>query len=90
MSNSTSTLKEHYARALDLLKEKAALSADFVQWRDQARNDGLDPRAIIKLARESLLDAEQRRKAAERAEIEEVYRQGLDLPLFADLARAAE
>jgi hypothetical protein len=42
----------------------------------------LVPNVVLQLAREHLWDAEQQRKAAERAEIEELYRQGLDLPLF--------
>ena len=48
----------------------------------EARAEGLTPGVLLKLAREHLQDAEQRRKAVEQAEIEELYRQGLDLPLF--------
>jgi uncharacterized protein (UPF0335 family) len=83
------TLKNHFDRAVALLEARAAALADLKAWRADARGDGLDPAALVRLAREHLLDADQRRKAAERAEVEELYRQTLGLPLF-DHARAAE
>jgi uncharacterized protein (UPF0335 family) len=76
------TLKLHFHHAVELLEQKAAVGADLAEWRNQARGAGLDPRALVKLAREHLRDAEQRRKAAEQEEIEELYRRGLGLPLF--------
>jgi uncharacterized protein (UPF0335 family) len=75
-------LKAHFDRAVALLEQKAGLAADIAEWRRQARAAGLVPAALMKLAREQLRDAEQRRKAAEAAEVEELYRQGLGLPLF--------
>jgi uncharacterized protein (UPF0335 family) len=81
-------LKTHFDSAVRLLEQKADLATDIAEWRRQARGNGLVPKVIIKLAREHLRDAEQRRKAAEAAEIEELYRQGLGLPLF-DHARLA-
>lgn len=84
-------IKAHFDRAVALLENMAAVRADIKEWRGQARADGLDPGTLMKLAREYLLDAEQRRKAAERAEIEALYRETIGLPLF-DFAegRAAE
>jgi hypothetical protein len=87
-NNKQSSLRSHFDRVVDLLEHKAALSSDFANWRGRARGDGLDPIVLIKLAREHLQDADQRRKAAERVEIEEAYRNGLGLPLF-DYARGA-
>jgi len=81
-SQANPVLKSHFDRAVELLEQKAALAADIAEWRRQARGDGLVPTALVKLAREHLRDAEQRRKAAELAEVEELYRQGLGLPLF--------
>jgi hypothetical protein len=78
----SATLKTHFDCAVDLTKEKQALKAKTDTWREKARGDGLVPNVVLQLAREHLWDAEQQRKAAERAEIEELYRQGLDLPLF--------
>ena len=75
-------LADHFARCVDLLEQAGAVRADIAEWRRQVREEGLVPKVIIKLAREHLQDAEQRRKAAEEAEVEELYRQGLDLPLF--------
>jgi uncharacterized protein (UPF0335 family) len=76
------TLKQHFDQALALLEQKADLAADIGQWREKARKDGLDPRALLKLGKEKLRDEAQRRRAAEQAEVEELYRQGLGLPLF--------
>jgi uncharacterized protein (UPF0335 family) len=81
-STSADILKSHFDRAVSLLEQQAKLRADLVEWRKQARSEGLDPAVLFKLAREHLRDAEQRRKAAAAAEIEELYRQGLGLPLF--------
>jgi uncharacterized protein (UPF0335 family) len=81
-SQANPVLKSHFDRAIELLEQKAELAADIAEWRRQVRQDGLVPKVIIKLAREHLQDAEQRRKAAEDADVEELYRQGLDLPLF--------
>jgi hypothetical protein len=81
-------LKAHFERAVALLEQKTELAADIAEWRRQVRADGLVPPVLLKLAREHLRDAEQRRKAAEAAEVEELYRQGLGLPLF-DFARWA-
>src|SRR5262245_41375750 len=53
-------LRVHFDRATALLEQMAALRADIAEWRSQARADGLDPRALLKLAREELRDAEQR------------------------------
>jgi hypothetical protein len=78
----SAALKSHFDRAVELLEQKAELAADVAEWRRQTRDDGFVPTAIIKLAREHLRTAEQRRKAAEAAEVEELYRQGLGLPLF--------
>jgi hypothetical protein len=75
-------LKSHFDLAVRLVEKKAALSADIAAWRNEVRADGLVPAILFKLAKESVRDAEQRRKAAEAAEIEELYRQGLGLPLF--------
>jgi uncharacterized protein (UPF0335 family) len=75
-------LRAHFARAVTLLEERSAHRTDFKEWRGQARGDGLDPRALVKLAREHLREADQHRRAAEQAEVEELYRQGLGLPLF--------
>jgi hypothetical protein len=76
------TLKSHFDAVIDLLNHKAELAADFAEWRRQVRCNGLEPVAILQLAHRHLWDAEQRRKAAERKETEELYRQGLGLPLF--------
>jgi hypothetical protein len=75
-------LKAHFDRAVALLEQKADLAANVADWRRQARDGGLVPAALMKLAREHLRDAEQHRKAAEAAEVEKLYRQGLGLPLF--------
>lgn len=75
------SLRQHFDRATVLLEQMADLRSDIKRWRDQARNDGLNPRAIIKLAKEHLRDAAQRRKDAERAEVEDEYRRSLG-PLF--------
>jgi uncharacterized protein (UPF0335 family) len=75
-------LRSHFDRAVELLEQKLELATTVAEWRKEARNDGLDPVVLLRLAKESLRDAEQRRKAAERAEIEELYRNGLGLPLF--------
>jgi uncharacterized protein (UPF0335 family) len=87
----TTILKSHFDRAVTLLEEKAVLFGDIAAWRKQAKGDGLAPAILLRLAREHLRDAEQQRKAAEQAEIEELYRRGIGLPLF-DYAsgRAAE
>jgi uncharacterized protein (UPF0335 family) len=87
-TNANQAVKAHFERAVALLEARAAVLADIKAWRGEARGDGLDPAALLRLAREHLLDAEQRRKAAERAEVEELYRQCLGLPLF-DYARGA-
>jgi uncharacterized protein (UPF0335 family) len=87
-ANANQAVKAHFDRAVELLETRAAVLADTKAWRAEARGDGLDPAALLALAREHLLDADQRRKAAERAEIEELYRQCLGLPLF-DYARGA-
>jgi len=76
------SVKAHFERAVELLEARAAVLANIKALRGEARGDGLDPAALLKLAREHLLDADQRRKAAERAEVEELYRQCLGLPLF--------
>jgi hypothetical protein len=81
-------LKAHFDCAVDLLEQKAELAADIAEWRRQVRADGLVPPVLLKLAREHLRDAEQRRRAAEAAEVEELYRQGLGLPLFDFALRA--
>jgi uncharacterized protein (UPF0335 family) len=83
-------LQAHFDRAVALLKQKADLAAEIADWRREVRGDGLVPSALLKLAREHLRDAEQRRKAAEAAEVEELYRQGLGLPLFDFARRTAE
>jgi uncharacterized protein (UPF0335 family) len=75
-------LKAHFDRAVALLEQKADLAEDIAEWRRQARDEGLVPAALVKLAREHLRDAEQRRRAAEAAEVERLYREGLGLPLF--------
>jgi hypothetical protein len=83
-------LKSHFDRAVGLLEQKAELAADVAEWRRQVRCDGLEPTVIIKLARDHLRTADERRRAAELAEVEELYRQGLGLPLFDFARRAAE
>jgi uncharacterized protein (UPF0335 family) len=83
-------LKAHFDRGVELLEQKADLAAEIADWRRQVRGDGLVPPVLLKLAREHLRDAEQRRKAAEAAEVEELYRQGLGLPLFDFARRTAE
>lgn len=75
-------IKQHFNRAVAILENMADVRADLKEWRDQARADGLEPNTLVKLAREHLRDAEQRRKAAERAEIEALYRSTIGLPLF--------
>jgi len=81
-------LKSHFDAAVDILGRKAELGAILAEWLQKVRGDGLEPAVIFCLAREHCRDADQRRKAAERAEIEELYRQGIGLPLF-DYARGA-
>jgi hypothetical protein len=76
------TPKSHFDAAVDILGRKAELTAALQEWRQAVRGDGLEPAAIFRLAREHLRDANQRRKAAERAELEELYRKGIGLPLF--------
>jgi hypothetical protein len=78
----SATLKSHFDAAVDILGRKAELAATLAEWRQRARGDGLEPAVIFYLARKHLQDANQRRKAAERAELEELYRQGIGLPLF--------
>ena len=80
--------KSHFDAVIDVLNRKAELAAELTEWHRQVRGDGLEPIAILQLARRHLWDAERRRKAAEREETEELYRQGLGLPLF-DYARQA-
>jgi uncharacterized protein (UPF0335 family) len=75
-------LRDHFDVVIELLLEKAKLNAKFVEWRQEAKSAGLDARALFKLGREHLRDEAQRRKAAEQAEVEELYRRGLGLPLF--------
>jgi uncharacterized protein (UPF0335 family) len=75
-------LKAHFDRAVELLEQKAELAEDIAEWRQQVRAEGLVSTALIKLAREYLRDAEQKRRAAEAAEVERLYRAGLGLPLF--------
>ena len=82
------TLRSHFDDVIELLLQKAELNAKLGTWRQGTKNAGLDPRALFKLGREHLRDAAQRRKAAEQAEVEELYRRGLGLPLF-DYAQAA-
>src|SRR5262249_25434272 len=65
-------LKAHFERAVELLQARATVLADIKAWRAEARGEGLDPIALLRLAREHLLDADQRRKAAERAEVEDL------------------
>jgi uncharacterized protein (UPF0335 family) len=84
-----SGLRTHFDRAVELLEQKTALLTDIAEWRGEARGDGLDSGVLLRLAREHLLDATQRRKTAERAATEKLYRNGLGLPLF-DYARRAE
>jgi uncharacterized protein (UPF0335 family) len=81
-------VKAHFDRAVDLLEQRRAVLADIAEWRNQTRGEGLDPAALLKLAHEHLLDGEQRRKAAERAETEALYREYIGLPLF-DYAKGA-
>jgi hypothetical protein len=83
----TGALESHFDRAVGILGQQAKFRGDLAEWRKRAKDDGLAPAVIIKLAREHLRDAEPRRKAAEAADIEELYRQGL-LPLL-DHARLA-
>jgi uncharacterized protein (UPF0335 family) len=82
-------LKSHFDRAVELLEQKAELTNDVAEWRRQVRGDGLVPTVIIRLARDHLRTADEHRRAAELAEVEELYRQGLGLPLF-DWRGAAE
>jgi len=82
-------LKLHFDRAVALLEARRAVLSDIKTWRAEARAEGLDPFALLHLAREHLFDADQRRKAAEQAEVEELYRQGLGLPLFDHATGAA-
>jgi hypothetical protein len=84
----SATLKSHFDVAVDILGRKAEIAANLAEWRQRARDDGLEPAVIFSLARKHLQDANQRRKAAERAELEELYRQGIGLPLF-DCGRGA-
>jgi hypothetical protein len=84
------TLKSHFDRAVGLLEQKSELAGDVAEWRRQVRADGLVPTVIIKLARDHRRTADERRRAAELAEVEELYRQGLGLPLFDFARRAAE
>jgi hypothetical protein len=70
-------LKAQFATAVALLEEKVALQGRIAAWRKKAAGEGLAPSVLFKLAKESLLDEEERRKAAERIEIEELYRKNL-------------
>src|SRR5262249_61736753 len=65
-------LKAHFERAVELLEARATVLADIKAWRAEARGEGLDPIALPRLARAHLLDADQRRKAAARAEVEDL------------------
>lgn len=85
----TTQIKVHFDRAVALLENFAGVRDDLKEWRGQARADGLDPSTLIKLAREHLRDAAQRRKAAERAELEDLYRTTIGLPLFDHAERRA-
>jgi hypothetical protein len=82
------SLKPHFDRAVELLEARRDVLSNIKTWRAEVRAEGLDPFALLQLAREHLFDADQRRKEVERAEVKELYRQGLGLPLF-DHARGA-
>jgi len=82
----SATLKSRFNVAVDLLHQKAKLGAKIAEWRKETRAEGLAPGVLLKLAREYLQDTEQRRRAAAEAEVKELYRQGLDLPLFRERA----
>jgi hypothetical protein len=77
-----SALKSHFNAVVELLKRKAELRDEIADLRKKTAGEGLVPSVLLKLAKESLQDEEGRRKAAEQLEIEELYRKGLDLPLF--------
>jgi len=81
-ASANQALKAHFERAVELHEARSTALADIKTWRAEVRGEGLDPIVLLRLAREHLLDADQRRKAAERAEVEELYRQGIGLPLF--------
>jgi hypothetical protein len=72
-----SVLKTQFATAVALLEEKAALRDRVADWRRKAAAEGLSPSVLLKLAKESLQDEEERRKAAEQLEVEELYRKEL-------------
>ena len=83
-------LKSHFDRAVNLIGQKANLRSDIAEWRKQAKDEGLDPSVIFKLARDHLRNSEQRRKAEQAAETEELYRRGIGLPLFDHVRSTAE
>jgi hypothetical protein len=74
-----SVLKTQFATAVALLEEKKRLQDQITDWRKKAAGEGLSPGVLLKLAKESLRDEEEKRKAVEQLEIEELYRQQLGL-----------
>jgi hypothetical protein len=78
----STALKSHFNAAVALVEEKMVIQARIADWRKKTAGEGLVPSVLLKLAKESLQDEEGRRRVAEQLEIEELYRKGLDLPLF--------
>jgi hypothetical protein len=74
-----SVLKTQFATAVALIEEKKALQARITEWRKKAAGEGLAPGVLLKLAREHTRDENGRRKAVERLEVEELYREQLHL-----------
>jgi hypothetical protein len=74
-----SVLKTQFATAVALLEEKKRLQDQITDWRKKAKDEGLVPVVLLKLAREHLRDESERRKAIERLELEELYRERLHL-----------
>jgi hypothetical protein len=74
-----SVLKTQFATAVALLEEKKRLQDQITDWRKKAAGEGLSPGVLLKLAREHLRDENERRRAIERLEVEELYREQLRL-----------
>jgi hypothetical protein len=72
-----SVIKTQFATVVALLEEMERLRDLVAAWRKQATGEGLAPSVLLKLAKEHMRDGEERRKAAEQAEIADLYRKEL-------------
>src|SRR5262249_53571859 len=82
-NNKPLTLTAHFDEIVNLLERQNELREEFSNWRSRTRSNGLHAGALIKLGREHSPTEDPRRRAADAAEVERLYRQGLDLPLLA-------